>query len=65
MTFDFLVVSDLHMHHDDPDLPKSPSFLTTRADYASPLRNPILGIPELLRRENLQPKWILAPGDPR
>jgi 3',5'-cyclic AMP phosphodiesterase CpdA len=60
--FRVLILSDLHLHNgiDDDGIP---SYLSSLPTLRSPKRNPLEGIPELLENENIQPDWIICPGD--
>jgi predicted phosphodiesterase len=60
--FHILVLSDLHLHQGDTE-GGSPSYLSSRPSLASPTRNPLTGVPELLALERIRPNWVLCPGD--
>lgn len=60
--FRMLVVSDLHLHHGDNESGE-PSYLSSLPRLESPTRNPLSGIPDLLKSEQIRPDWILCPGD--
>ncbi|MGY2810775.1 metallophosphoesterase family protein [Bradyrhizobium sp. USDA 4506] len=60
--FQILVLSDLHLHHGDNESGE-PSYLSSLPRLASPTRNPLTGIPDLLKAHDIRPDWILSPGD--
>jgi hypothetical protein len=58
-----LLISDLHMHNGNPNAAQSNSYLSSDDRYDDPLQNPMNGIYELLRKEDLNVEWIFCGGD--
>jgi predicted phosphodiesterase len=58
-----LLISDLHMHNGNPNTAQASSYLSSDEQYDAPLYNPLNGIDDLLRKENLYVDWILCGGD--
>src|ERR1700730_9074557 len=62
-SFRILVLSDLHMHQGVPTEGASPSYLSSRPDFAGPKVNPLRDATELMKKLRAKIDWIVCPGD--
>jgi calcineurin-like phosphoesterase family protein len=58
-----LIVSDIHASANRLERDDAVSWFSTLPEYDQPHRNPFIGIPELLEREELTVDLVLCPGD--